>query len=745
MSFEKMWGQPDEKVDLAQEKLKSQEKQKEAIKQEIDRLFKSLENPSVTLEDLHELVDKFAENNPRFAESLKEFQDNNSARVIEMLKANATQKEIKENEEKTDSSFEYFGVSLEDFKWIEKELWELKLNIEQILDWYKDYIQNKLNWLSPEQIKKVKDSIWKRILKINEIVLDLKENTEEWEEFKNNRWIANDKILNELWFINKELLPSLEAYLKINAWVEIPEKYAQQFEFDYWNWTWVWNNPDYIDIKHKMWEIEELLWAKVDNDWDFDEWLFSTQNILDFDNDVHADLFKDLWIKELDLSLLSENDKKIEENAILYFMAMIWVQIGVETFWWIPWNLIWWWIDLADTFSDNEQLLNIVQELWLANNEYKMDKMWLDKIMAWIWIIPWMTQIIKWSKLAKFLKKIPAERFEKAMEQIKKILWLWSEKVPKKGILKLEKITNNELINTIDKEFKDYEYFQDVLKKFILDEKHPMNIVNYLKNPETKDITIKELKEILKLWENKVSQKEMTEIINAIYEWENRLLKSNELNRTDILKKKLLDSNPELFGIWEKLSFNERKLLKAHSNRLATEILPSLKNKLNSIISDLPKQDWFPSINARAKDTEGIKNKIFRMREWNDWKKARIDYNLSDMPDAVWWRITVTDINQLEKVMWKIEETFWKDNIFEIDNFYSSAKRENPYRVITYTVLVDWVPCEIQLNTLKSSLVADLWHNTWYKQIHELPKEIIERLANLQRQTTIHEHNLLKQ
>lgn len=305
-------------------------------------------------------------------------------------------------------------------------------------------------------------------------------------------------------------------------------------------------------------------------------------------------------------------------------------------------------------------------------------------------------------------------------------------------------ISNEKLMTVIENNFEWYEDFQDVLKKFVLDDKHPMNIVSYLRNPETVDITIKELREILDLWTDYVSQKEMANIINSMFEWESILLKSNNLKRDLELKKQLLESNNELFEIWLDLSYSQHKLLKNHAENLSSNILPELKNKLNFIISDIDNSNWFPAINARAKSADWIIDKIWRMRNWNDWKKPRIDYNLSDMPDAVWWRITVTDISQLEQVMSKVENTFWKENIFEIDNFYSSAKKENPYRVITYTVLVDWIPCELQLTTLKSSLVADIWHNTWYKKIHELPEEVINKLANLQRQTTLYEHSLLQ-
>jgi ppGpp synthetase/RelA/SpoT-type nucleotidyltranferase len=271
-----------------------------------------------------------------------------------------------------------------------------------------------------------------------------------------------------------------------------------------------------------------------------------------------------------------------------------------------------------------------------------------------------------------------------------------------------------------------------------------MNIVNYLQNPETRNATVRELKEVLKLWENHVSHEEMINVIKSIYEWESTTLNTINFKRTKELKNKLLSSNSELFSLWENIWYDQRKLLKDYAEKLRTKTLPELESKLTQAIWDIPIENGFPSISARAKSADWITDKIWRMKSWNDWKSPRLDYNLADMPDAVWWRIAVTDIKQLQEITKKLENIFWKENIFEVDNFYTSSKKDNPYRVITYTALVDWVPCEIQLTTLKSSLVADLWHNTWYKKLHQLPEDVIEKLANLQRQTTLHEHSLIK-
>ena len=70
--------------DSQESAINPQEKQKEAIRQETDRLYSSLDNFS--LEQINALVDNLSANNPDFKKELTKFQDTNSTRVVEMLK-----------------------------------------------------------------------------------------------------------------------------------------------------------------------------------------------------------------------------------------------------------------------------------------------------------------------------------------------------------------------------------------------------------------------------------------------------------------------------------------------------------------------------------------------------------------------------------------------------------------------------------------------------------------------------------
>jgi hypothetical protein len=89
--------------DSQESAINPQEKQKEAIRQETDRLYSSLDNFS--LEQINTLVDNLSANNPDFKKELTKFQDTNSTRVVEMLKATSDTNEVNEEH---NSNFDYF-------------------------------------------------------------------------------------------------------------------------------------------------------------------------------------------------------------------------------------------------------------------------------------------------------------------------------------------------------------------------------------------------------------------------------------------------------------------------------------------------------------------------------------------------------------------------------------------------------------------------------------------------------------
>ncbi len=293
--------------DSQESAINSQERQKEAIRQETDRLYSSLDN--FNLEQMQTLVDTLSANNPEFNQEITSFQDTNSTRVVEMLKANS--------ESNDSSNFEYFWIDTEQIWEIQWELDSLDLDINNILDWYKTYIETNLSWLTKEQIDKVKLSISNRVLGLWNEIKDLKWDLDDWKDFKNNRWIINEKITDNFSDINNKLLPSLALLSKINSW----ENIILREEWLY-------------DVRDKLEEIKKMLWAEVLSDWDFDKTWKSMElidantnnwNILDIREDIDARFLEENWITSIeDISLLSEKDKQIESTAQYTFYAL-WV------------------------------------------------------------------------------------------------------------------------------------------------------------------------------------------------------------------------------------------------------------------------------------------------------------------------------------------------------------------------------------------------------------------------------------
>ncbi|MDQ7824548.1 MAG: hypothetical protein RDV48_17225 [Candidatus Eremiobacteraeota bacterium] len=288
------------------------------------------------------------------------------------------------------------------------------------------------------------------------------------------------------------------------------------------------------------------------------------------------------------------------------------------------------------------------------------------------------------------------------------------------------------------------------IEKYLGDSSHPMNIVASLRDPERREAVIAELKDMAS--KKPLSSEELRTEVDRHFDPSRPLMRSNDAEfnidtasgqkKSELLKEKLLARDSLLYSTGDKPSPEQFSALDEHAGRLRKDIMPALVRELNAVVEGMPREQGYPDINARAKRADGIVDKIHRMREGNDGKAPRPDYCLADMPDAVGGRITVRTPQQLEQVMVRLEERFGKENIHEKDSFYSNPKKKySPYRVLTYTVTVDGVPCEVQLTTLKASLAADLWHNTGYKNLHpDLPRSVLDSLSGMQRAVAAEEH-----
>ena len=200
-------------------------------------------------------------------------------------------------------------------------------------------------------------------------------------------------------------------------------------------------------------------------------------------------------------------------------------------------------------------------------------------------------------------------------------------------------------------------------------------------------------------------------------------------------------------AIEKEINARKKRASPNHARDRATE--QRLEEELKAAtIGIAGSEKGFPFISTRTKSAEGVTDKIRRMRKGNAGKSPRPDYVLADMPDITGGKIIAKDIEQLKALILKIEDVF-KGRILQKDNFYvNEQKRNNPYRVITYTVLVGTRLCEIQLSTLHASIAVDIWHNTHYKAIAASSLSQEQELVMLGRQAALYdleqliEHNL---
>lgn len=363
-------------------------------------------------------------------------------------------------EKPKENMYSFFWIPREWVQRIEKKCNEYWINfdIAWFLKWYKEYFDKNLSWLDENIIWKIKEIIVIKLFKINEIIDEraafVDEQIKKWnykpsdrkKEIHNQRWIINSRLQDELSKINNSILPSALLMLKYSQnpkWIIDPDK-------------WIIVSPTWekkININFQVQEIKSMFeTSKVDKNWNLDGDYFDDA-IFDSWRSYDKRFWEANWITMCEFpSILNEKDKEIETNAQLYFMAAIWVQLAVEMWpaaalsifpwfwtalWAMWWAAIWWIVDIADTFSSTEILLDIVQKMWFVDPNYRMDKTLIDNILAWIWILPWMTGLVKWKALWEFLRKLPAEKQSQFEETMFKIL----DKIRPKSIEKMWEVS----------------------------------------------------------------------------------------------------------------------------------------------------------------------------------------------------------------------------------------------------------------------------------------------------------------
>lgn len=359
---------------------------------------------------------------------------------------------LNKKEEINKNLYDYFNLdkgSLSSISSITKEAW-LNFDPKIVLSHYQSFIEKNFRGvLKDSQVDKIKLSIKIRILNIYKIISSLKkaELESNWnlKEFNRNRWIINSKIQDSFNFVNNQLFPSLEFYIKEKSWKLRDLSNSKE--------TVTWVNINYR-INDRIREIDEMLDSEIDENWNFNEWFFSTQAIFDKTRDVDAKIFEYKNFNATDIgkiNLLTEKDKELEEKINYWYL---WFSI----FQMIPYLGATWSIptDILDAFSSEEWSIKLLQTIWLVPEDFKMEKWYLDNIFWFLWLglsIFWLQSLSKVSKidkLTKILWKIDIEKLVTALKEI-------SEKMNldiniNEIITKLQNLTTKFNLNLLKKE-----------------------------------------------------------------------------------------------------------------------------------------------------------------------------------------------------------------------------------------------------------------------------------------------------
>ncbi len=334
----------------------------------------------------------------------------------------------------------YFNI---DKNKLEKVSWKLLkawLKPANFLSKYKNIIETKLSWLKnipnwDKFLDKIKLSIWKRFIDLNNWLGDLKDKVSNWKTIYDYKWDINDMIQDKFNIVNTEILPSVELLIK--EWWKIDQR----------KWYWTWKEND------KLEETINMLNSKVLENWDFDKTWTSweiidantnTWNIFDTDGMIEGSTDKAIlsheWINEIEsINTLSETDKKIEAEATA---AIIWYVLAMLVP--VAWDIASLPADIQDILWDQDGLIQVLKQTWQIPENYNRVNHLSDKLLWVVWVIASLTVIFwVWIGINKILK---SWKLAKYTNKLKK-LWV---KNPEKMIEESFNKSNNKLWKKID-------------------------------------------------------------------------------------------------------------------------------------------------------------------------------------------------------------------------------------------------------------------------------------------------------
>lgn len=311
-----------------------------------------------------------------------------------------------------------------DFFWNSQEILDLQdslqecgLDITDALTSYKDFIENQL--ILPENsqiteaehtqlINNIRTLVVTEFLQLNEEIQSLKDDNDG--SMENMQWEANNILKDALSHLTESLFPSAIFYLQMSR----PEISSQIINAE------TKGSKKKLHAGMRIREIHSGLVSDSINIGDsipkglIDNDSFFTLNSVDnerYDNFLMKD--KISWggkslsdqvqgLKEI--TFLNEQDKQIEEEAMVACLALIWA-CCVPYMWAVPSIFF----DIQDTFSSQDAMLCFLKDHNIVPQEYHMDKAFYENIIAAVWVfasVVWLQAAAKSAKLAKVVKKL---------------------------------------------------------------------------------------------------------------------------------------------------------------------------------------------------------------------------------------------------------------------------------------------------------------------------------------------------
>ena len=317
----------------------------------------------------------------------------------------------------------------------------LNLDINKFLSTYMNYIENNLIWLDEKIKQKIIKSISNKLKELQDIINQriawVDEEIEEWDEkpenrqkeIRNQRWIINSSLQDLFSDINEKILPS--AYILAKD-IDLSELYSKGSSGR--------NGSRGYKAKMILSEINDMFNAEVLDNWDFDKTWTSWELIdantnswstIDMNDDEQVEFLNKNWVNNIEFaSMLNEKDLEIESEAFIAYM--IYVASMVIPYAWVLTALP---ADTVDLFSDNEWISTMLRSTWIIDEDYRMEKWYMDTLLWWASIVLsvfWLQSIAKWWKIVKawsLLEKIGVGKLERLLNVVWNRMWISNERL----------------------------------------------------------------------------------------------------------------------------------------------------------------------------------------------------------------------------------------------------------------------------------------------------------------------------